>query len=138
MTTKSNILRAGLFGVLVSGFMIPVPSDARPLPNAKPRISIELGDGPPALRVETYGRPPSRRHVWVPGHWDWSRRRQDWVWREGRWKVPPRGRGHWVAPSYQRGRDGWIVVRGRWDRDRDDDRRGRDRDRDGHRDGHRN
>ena len=131
MTTKSNILRAGLFGVLVSGFMIPVPSDARPLPNAKPRISIQLGDGPPALRIENYGRPPSRRHVWVPGHWDWSRRRQDWVWREGQWKVPPRGRGHWVAPTYTRGRDGWTVGRGRWDRDRD----GR---RDGDRDGNRN
>lgn len=132
--TPSKILRAGLLGILVSGFVLPAASEARPFPNGKPRVSIELGAGPPALRVETYGRAPSRRHVWVPGHWDWSRRHHDWVWRPGHWKVPPRGRGHWIAPTYQRGRDGWVVIRGRWDRDRDGhdrhDRRDRhDRDR---------
>ncbi len=133
--TPSKILRAGLFGLLVSGFVLPAASEASPFPNGKPRVSIELGGGPPSLRVETYGRAPSRRHVWVPGHWDWSRRHHDWVWRSGYWKVPPRGRGHWVAPRYERGRDGWVVIRGHWDRDRHDRHDGYDRRHDRDRDG---
>ncbi len=137
MYNTKRMLRVGLLGALLSGLVLPVTSDAKPIPNGKPRISIELGGGPPALRIETYGRPPSPRHVWVPGYWDWSRRHNDWVWREGGWKVPPRGRGHWVAPTYDRRSDRWVVIKGRWDRDghdRDHDRRGRGRDR--HRDGH--
>lgn len=130
-TSSSKVLRSGLLAFAMSGFLIPAASEARPLPTAKPRVTIELGSGPPSLRIETHGRPPSRRHVWVPGHWDWSRRRHDWVWRPGEWRVPPRGRGHWVAPTYQRGRDGWIVIRGRWDKDRDNDGRPDHRDRDG-------
>ena len=129
-TSSKKILRTGLVAAAMTGFLIPA-AEARPFPNAKPRVSIELGAGPPALRIESYGRPPSRRHVWVPGHWDWSRRRHDWVWRPGHWKVPPRGRGHWVAPTYRRGPDGWIVIKGRWERDRDNDGRPDHRDRDG-------
>lgn len=122
MNTPSKILRAGLLGVLLSGFVLPAsPADA------KPRISIELGAGPPALRVETYGRPPSRRHVWVPGHWQWSRRAHDWVWRPGRWRVPPRGRGYWIPETYERRGDRWITIEGRWS---NDDKYRRDRDRD--------
>jgi hypothetical protein len=128
---KTNILRAGLLAALLSAFVIPSPSDARPQPNARPRISIELGSGPPALRIETYGRPPSRRHVWAPGYWDWSHRRHDWVWRAGGWQLPPRGRPYWAGPRYERRGDGWIVVRGRWS---DDDRYDRRRDRHDHRD----
>lgn len=136
MNNTIKLLRAGLLAALVSGFVLPVTSDAKPQPNGKPRISIELGAGPPALRIETHSRRPSPRHVWVEGHWDWSRRHRDWVWREGGWKVPPRGRGRWIAPSYDRRNDGWVVIKGRWDRDDDrHDRRDR-RDRDG-RDGRR-
>lgn len=132
MNNTTKLLRVGLLAALLSGFVLPVTSDAKPV-NAKPRISIELGGGPPALRIETHGRPPSPRHVWVDGHWDWSRRRNDWVWREGGWKVPPRGRGRWVAPTYNRRDDRWEVIKGRWERGDDDrDGRGRGRDHDGH------
>lgn len=129
MNTTTKMFRAGLLGVLLSGLTLPSTLEA------KPRISIELGSGPPALRVETYGRPPSPRHVWVEGHWDWSRRQRDWVWREGGWKVPPRNRHRWVAPTYQRRGDRWEVIKGRWDDDgRRDDRRGRGRGHDHDRD----
>lgn len=127
MNTPSKILRAGLLGVLLSGFIVPATLEA------KPRISIELGAGPPALRIETYNRPPSRRHVWVPGHWEWSRRAHDWVWRSGAWRVPPRGRGYWIPESYERRGDRWVTIKGRWSND-DKYRREHDRDNDWGRD----
>ncbi len=134
MTNTSKVLRAGLLGVLLSSFVLPVASDARPL-NAKPRITIELGAGPPALRVETYGRPPSRRHVWVPGHWEWSRRAHDWVWEQGHGasSAPrpwPLGSPDLRTPRRSR----WVTRRGKRDRDHDGDhdRHDHDHDNDGH------
>jgi hypothetical protein len=81
-------------------------------------VSINIGDGPPALRVERPRRQPSRRHVWIEGHWRWSDRRNDWVWVSGRWKVPPRGYRHWDNPRWERRGDRWVEVHGgRWRRD---------------------
>lgn len=130
MKHKTNILRAGLLAALLSVFVIPSQADARPQPNAKPRISIQIGGGgPPALRIESHGYRPSRRHVWVDGHWDWSHRHRDWVWRSGGWRVPPHGRAYWMGPRYDRRGDGWVVSRGRWSDDDRHDRRHHRRDR---------
>lgn len=53
---------------------------------------------------------PSPRHVWVSGYWDW---RERWVWRPGRWRIPPPGM-EWQPPSYTRQRDGIAYVAGYW------------------------
>ena len=69
---------------------------------------------PPAPRREVRPRRPSRRHVWVGGHWRWRRGRYVWV--RGYWQVPPRGRAHWVAAHWRRHRGDWVFVAGRWRR----------------------
>lgn len=40
---------------------------------------------PPALRLESPGRPPSARHVWQRGFWRWDR--STYVWVPGHWEL---------------------------------------------------
>ena len=66
---------------------------------------------PPAMRVDVRGAAPSATHVWVDGRWVW---RRGWVWRPGRWAVPPRGRHAWVPGRWARRGQGWVFVEGHW------------------------
>ena len=56
-----------------------------------------------------------RNHIWVVGHWKWSKKYHKYVWIKGCWEHKKRGRvwvaGHWrVTPA------GHIWVAGRWKR----------------------
>ena len=66
---------------------------------------------PPPPRVEAYGYAPSPGYAWVSGFWDWRGR---WVWAPGRWTRPPRPGAHWVSSRWERGRHGYVFVRGYW------------------------
>lgn len=77
-----------------------------------PTVTVRVGHAPPALKREVVTVRPSKRHVWVDGHWTWTRSR--WVWAPGVWKVPPRGKRVWVKPKYERRGGHWVVVRGYW------------------------
>ena len=52
---------------------------------------------------------PSVRHIWVPGHWRFSRRLQSDIWVQGRWMVQTRNH-RWVPGHYERwgGRRSWV------------------------------
>ncbi|MBT8401858.1 MAG: YXWGXW repeat-containing protein [Rhodothermia bacterium] len=92
--------------------------------NSSPSISIDIlkvhADGklvvvrrrPPALRVEIRTRRPSRRHVWVGGHW--GHRHGRYVWVKGRWVVPPRRGALYVRPVWVKRGGGYVLVRGVW------------------------
>ena len=67
---------------------------------------------PPAPRREVRSHRPSRRHVWVPGHWEW--RRSKYVWVRGHWAVPPRAGSVWVAGHWSKHADGWVFAAGFW------------------------
>ena len=67
---------------------------------------------PPPPRREARPRRPSRRHVWVGGHWSW--RGSKYVWVKGRWTVPPRHGGRWVAGHWSKRGGGWAWVAGYW------------------------
>jgi hypothetical protein len=118
-------------------------------------LSIRLApDAPPRPRVEYRTVRPSRAHVWIAGYWD--RDGDRWAWAPGRWEEPSMRGSVWVRPNYineggsyryepahwshQRLVEGeeagrWHNEhgrgRGKWDRDRRDDR---DRDRHDNRD----
>ncbi|MGH9668071.1 MAG: YXWGXW repeat-containing protein [Bryobacteraceae bacterium] len=66
---------------------------------------------PPPPRVEVYGYAPGPGYVWVSGFWDWRGR---WVWAPGRWLRPPHRGAHWVPSRWDRGRHGYVFVRGYW------------------------
>ena len=67
---------------------------------------------PPRVQVERRMLRPSRDHVWVPGYQRWDGGTYGWA--PGRWERPPHRGARWVQPRYQRQRDGWIFIEGRW------------------------
>jgi hypothetical protein len=67
---------------------------------------------PPKVRREARPHRPSRRHVWIPGHWEW--RGNAYVWKSGRWVVPPRAGAVWVPGRWKQSHGGWIFVAGYW------------------------
>ncbi|WP_337040639.1 hypothetical protein [Emticicia sp. 17c] len=69
---------------------------------------------PPTAVVETIPAPITPRHVWVPGHY--VARGGTYVWRNGYYTVPPRGRRVWVEGHYQRTPKGYVYRRGHWRR----------------------
>lgn len=67
---------------------------------------------PPALRAETRPARPSQVHVWVSGHWTWTR--NAYRWEKGYWIKPPHRRAVWVPAQWKKQRGGWIYVKGYW------------------------
>jgi hypothetical protein len=65
---------------------------------------------PPALRVEVRTRRPSRRYVWIDGHWRY--RHASHVWVKGRWTPHPRHGPAYVRPLWVRHGGGWVQVGG--------------------------
>lgn len=58
------------------------------------------------------GRPPSYRHVWVPGEYRW--RGGEYVFMPGNWMVPPRRGMNYVPGYWQPSRGGYVWVSGFW------------------------
>jgi len=69
---------------------------------------------PPAPRVVEVRRDPRRDGaVWVEGHWIYmGGNRYEWV--EGQWMVPPPRYRTYVAPHWERQREGQVYIRGYW------------------------
>lgn len=67
---------------------------------------------PPALRIEVRTPRPSRRHVWIGGHWKYHR--GGFVWVRGHWVVRPHRAVAYVKPTWIRRNGGWVMVGGHW------------------------
>ncbi len=77
-----------------------------------PGATVVVKVRPPSPRKEVRSRRPSRRHVWVPGYWDW--RGHSYVWVKGHWTVPPRVGLVWVPGQWVARQGGWIFIAGHW------------------------
>ena len=67
---------------------------------------------PPAKRIEVRPHRPSRRHLWIGGHW--THRHGRFVWVRGMWVVPPRRAAVYVRPVWKPHAGGYILVGGVW------------------------
>jgi len=95
------MLRRGLIGLVFAGLLAF---------SAAGEVVIRIG--PPHIRIETRGRPPSRDHVWISGYHRWDG--NAYAWNEGRWEVPPQPRQRWVAHRWVHQRNGYVLVDGHW------------------------
>jgi hypothetical protein len=104
-----HLLAAGL-GLLTLGTL------ATPVARADGiSIGIHLDAAPPPPRQEVVveSSRPGPDYVWVGGYWDGTP--GNYVWVRGHWDRPPHGRGHWMAPHWERDHDGhYYQVRGEW------------------------
>jgi hypothetical protein len=74
--------------------------------------AIDVQTAPPPDQVEVQGTPPSPRHVWVKGFWQWNGQRH--VWNAGRWAEPPQA-GMVYEPARWEPRNGrYVFIDGRW------------------------
>ncbi len=67
---------------------------------------------PPPVTTAVIGVAPSPRHVWTAGYHQWNGRAYVWV--PGRWVIPPRAGGVWIAPHWAPRRGGYVFVPGHW------------------------
>lgn len=75
--------------------------------------TLIVTQAPPPVQTEVMGAKPSSAHYWVPGYWNWSNNRYEWV--SGHWEVPPRSDAVWIAPRTDRLSDGsYRFHEGYW------------------------
>ena len=67
----------------------------------------------PVAPVEVRVAPPSPRHIWIDGEWEW--RGGTYVHLPGHWVIPEPHR-HWVPGHWRRLYGGWNWVPGHWGR----------------------
>ncbi|MGC9949302.1 MAG: YXWGXW repeat-containing protein [Bryobacteraceae bacterium] len=67
---------------------------------------------PPADRVEERIARPGPNHVWIAGYYRWDGGTHVWV--PGRWELPPRPGGVWVAHKWVKRHGGWVLIEGHW------------------------
>ncbi len=73
---------------------------------------VIIRTAPPAVRVETVPPPPSRYHVWDPGHWRWDG--HGYVWIPGHYINNPHRYARWVPGHWVNRGGGWFWVEGHW------------------------
>jgi hypothetical protein len=95
--------------VWVPGFWTDLPKQETPTQDV-----TYLPTPPEPPKVAGPGEPPGPDTFYVPGHWEWSYDRGEYVWRSGFWtKVQP---GYvWVAAHYRWSPGGYIYIPGYWD-----------------------
>lgn len=84
-----------------------VVQEPRPVPG-----QVIITQAPPPPVVETIGRPPSPRHVWIAGYQEWNGKR--YVWHRGYWAQRPHERAAYVEGHYERRPGGWVWIPGTW------------------------
>ncbi len=82
---------------------------------------IIVHDAPPPIIVERRPSRPSQGHIWIGGYWDWNDNRYNW--HRGHWAVPPHAQTVWIAPRYEKHKQGYRYVRGGWHGARDQKQR---------------
>jgi hypothetical protein len=111
------------------GYWRPVqPTAAVPVYEPVAQQPCEADMAPPPPVVEVQPAAPVVGAVWIPGYWQWTGRRHNWV--AGRWSAPRPGYV-WVAQRWDRHGNRWASAPGHWqvvnrgrDHDHDHDRRG--------------
>ena len=112
-TPGASLRLAGGLGLLsLAGFSVPSLSASPVLADLS--ININLDAPPPPFRHEVIvGTSPGPDYVWIGGYWDGTPGHYSWV--AGRWGRPPHPHGQWIAPHWDKDRDGhYHQTKGEW------------------------
>jgi hypothetical protein len=121
-TFKNDVLRTsvpvlrliGGLGLLsVAGFATPVLTASPVL--AKFSLNVRVDEAPPTPRHEEIieSEQPGPDYVWTEGYWDGAPGHYTWV--AGRWGRPPHVYSKWMAPHWDKDRDGhYHQIKGEW------------------------
>jgi hypothetical protein len=71
-----------------------------------------VATGPPSPPVEVVVVAPAPHYVWVPGYYAYNR--TTYVWVDGSYRVPPRGRKSYVQGNWQQTPKGYKRGKGHW------------------------
>ena len=56
---------------------------------------------------------PGVNYIWIEGHWKWNKKRNAYVWVDGRW-AKRQGNKKWINGHWRKSKRGWIWVPGHW------------------------
>ena len=71
-----------------------------------------VAEGPPPPPNEVVVIAPSPRYVWVPGYY--SYRGGAYIWIQGSYQLPPRGRTNYVQGEWMKTPKGYKRGKGHW------------------------
>ncbi len=57
---------------------------------------------------------PKNGHLWIDGHWLWSKKENKYVWVKGHWEKPPRPGAVWTPGYWMDAPGGYKWVPGHW------------------------
>ena len=96
-----------IVSILVASFLIlPTLSQAQVLIKIKPPV-------PKVVLIKP--NPPKSNYIWISGHWNWNKKKHQYVWQEGQWVKPKKGKV-WVPGHYKNIRGGYTWIPGHWKR----------------------
>lgn len=82
--------------------------------SANAQVVVKVRPASPKVVVVKPHR-PGHAHVWVDGHWRWSKKAHKYVWIKGHWVK--RKRGHkWMPGHWAKTPGGHKWVPGHWGR----------------------
>jgi hypothetical protein len=71
-----------------------------------------VATGPPPMVNEVIVVAPSPRHVWMPGYYSYDR--GNYVFINGSYRIPPRGRTSYTQGTWQNTNRGYKRSKGHW------------------------
>jgi hypothetical protein len=57
---------------------------------------------------------PGPGYAWYEGRWVWNPRLDDYIWEPGRYVPVPAGYRAWRPGRWERRRQGYVWIEGRW------------------------
>lgn len=78
-------------------------------------LLIAIPDAPPNPLRESLPVQTDPMAIWIPGYWEWSLERSEFIWCSGCWRRPPPDH-QWIEGQWKQFDEGWVRLIGFWSR----------------------
>lgn len=80
---------------------------------ANSQIIVKIKPHKPKKNIVQPAR-PNAGHIWIDGHWLWSKKDNKYVWIKGHWAKPPIVGATWISGYWMDSPEGYKWVPGYW------------------------